>query len=111
MDNYFTNTLANIITKQIKEIKTGEDEHSFIADLFNEELVEVGHIQFIPAQNRICITATVSREEDKTYHIKQPKLEFLKFVFENANHKVKKAVRYYFLNSPDAQEQNRENHK
>ena len=104
MDNYFTYTYADITFKDISE-REGQDENPFIADLFNEKLTEVGHIHLIPSQNRIEITATISNEETKIYSITEPRLEFLKFIFENSNDKVKRAVRSYFKNSPDAQKQ------
>ena len=108
MDNYFTNTLVDITMQKTAQRTSGEDENPFIADLFNEKLVEIGHIQFIPMQNRIRITATISNEEAKIYNINQPRLEFLKFLFDNTGRKIKKAVRFYFLNSPNAQQQNAE---
>jgi hypothetical protein len=107
MDNFFTHTLADLTLGKTAEL-SGSDENPFIADLFNDKLTEVGHIHFVPAQNRIRITASVSNEEAKTYHIVEPRLEFLKFIFENTNNKVKKAVRFYFQNSPDAKKQYRE---
>jgi len=107
MDNYFTHTLVDLTLAETSQ-HNGTDENPFIADLFNDKLTEVGHIHLIPHQNRIRITAAVSNEETKTYYIVEPRLEFLKFIFENTNRKVKKAIRFYFQNSPDARKQYRE---
>lgn len=111
MNSYFSNTLVDTTLTKASYSAQNSDEHQFIADLFNEKLVEVGHIQFIPKQNRICLNAMISREEEKTYHIFKPRLEFLKFLFEHTPNKAKKAVRFYFLNSPDAQHQRKERSK
>lgn len=107
-DNFFTHTFADLTFDKIPD-KKGEDEHPFISDLFNDKIAEVGHIHLVPMQNRICITAGLNNEEQKVYHITTPKLEFLKFVFENANRKLKKAVRFYFQHSPDAKKQYKDN--
>lgn len=107
MDNFFTNTMANISFKTVAP-HDGTDEHPFISDLFNDLITEVGHIQFIPPQN--CLRLTVARADGdlQMYYINEPKLEFLKFLFHNTNKQVKKAIRFYFQNSTDAQKQHRE---
>lgn len=107
-ENYFADTFANLVFDKVPN-KQGENEHPFISDLFNDKIAEVGHIQLIPNQNRLCITAGLNNEEQKIYYINEPRLEFLKFVFENSNRKVKKAIRFYFQNSPDARKQYKAN--
>jgi len=107
MDNFFTQTMADLVFKKVPTQK-GTDEHPFLADLFNDKITEVGHIQLLPLQNKLCITATTIQDEQKIYYITEPRLEFLKFVFENTNGKVKRAMRFYFQNSPDAKRQHRE---
>lgn len=105
MNNCFTNTFTNITTKETSMPIKCTDENTFLDDLFSDKLTDVGYIQFIPKQNRICITATISKEEHQTYQILKPRLEFLKFMFKNSNEKVKKGVRHYFTNSDDIIEQ------
>jgi len=107
MDNFFTHTLADLSFDHVKE-ENGEDENPFIDDLFNDRLTDVGHIQLIPVQNRLRITASVGNEEHKTYDIITPRLEFLKFIFKHTNPKVKRALHFYYKNSPDARAQHRE---
>jgi hypothetical protein len=107
MNNYFTHTLADLTFKKIST-HSGVDENHFVADLFNEKLSEIGHIHLIPAQNQVRITASMLNGEQKIYYITKPRIEFLKFIFENTNQKIKKSIRFYFQNSPDAQNQSRE---
>jgi len=95
MNNYFTATLANIIFKPIPQPNKETDEKPFIDDLFHEKIAEVGHIRLAPGQNSVCITVNMSAGEVKAYHITEPRMEFLKFIFENTNRSVKKALRFY----------------
>lgn len=104
MDNYFTHTLANLCFKAVAD-ENGTDENAFISDLFNDEVAEVGHIQLVPTQNRLRINVSLTDGEVKNYNILEPRVEFLRFIFDNSNVKVKKAIRFYFQNSPNAQEQ------
>lgn len=104
MNNFFSDTLVDISFRTPAQKKT-TDEHPFIADLYNDEIVDVGHIHLVPLQNRICLTAATANGEQKSYNIKEPRLEFLKFVFDNSNIRVKKAIRFYFQNSNNAQNQ------
>jgi len=107
MNNFFTQTMANLSFSAVAP-QDGTDEHPFISDLFNDVITEVGHIQLIPAQNRLRLTCLRNDGEHQVYHIVKPRLEFLKFVFHNTNPQVKKAIRFYFQNSSDAQKQNTE---
>lgn len=110
MDNFFSHTWAAVTFSKVKK-HDGADEHPFIADLFNDHITEVGHIQFIPAHNQLRVTCNRSDGEQQVYYINSPRLEFLRFVFQNTNNSVKRAIRLYFKNSPSAQEQHAESQK
>lgn len=110
MDNFFTHTWATVSYAKVKTHE-GTDEHPFIADLFNDHITEVGHIQFIPDQDQLRVTCNRADGEQQKYYITAPRLEFLKFIFHNTNSAVKKAVRFYFKHSKNAQEQSAENQR